>query len=93
MTKGREPWYRNPFYLGLAGLIVLLAGYLLLATQPAGAVLSALALAAHLAFWAGVVAVLAAGVIWVVDARRPEPPAEDEDAEEGAGADREDWGE
>jgi hypothetical protein len=91
MTKRREPWYRNPFWLGSAGLVVLLAGYLLMASQAAGAVLSPLALAAHLAFLAGVLAVLAAGVIWFLDARKPESPPETE-AENGAvGDEKDEW--
>ncbi len=93
MKKRREPWYRNPFYLGGVGLVVLLAGYLVLASQTAFAALTPLAAAAHLAFLAGLLAVLTAGVIWFVDARKPEPPADgDEEDEGGTAADeKEDW--
>ena len=79
MARRKEPWYRNPFYLGASGLVVLLAGYLLLAKQAGGGMASPLAVGAHFTFVAGVVIVLAAGFIWFLDARRPEPEPEDED--------------
>jgi hypothetical protein len=82
MNERREPWYRNPFWLGSAGLVVVLASYILLVSQVGGAALSPLALTAHLVFLLGVVIMLAAGVVWFLDARRPEPPAEDGETNE-----------
>jgi hypothetical protein len=79
MRERREAWYRNPFRLGGAGLVVLLAGYGLQMAGE-GQPTAAATVAGRLAFLAGLLTVLAAGVVWFLDARAPEPPP-DEDEE------------
>jgi hypothetical protein len=82
MKKREEPWYRNPFYLGGVGLVALLAGYGLLASNPAAGALSPMSVAGRLTFLAGLLTTVAAGVVWFLDARAPEPLEEDDENEE-----------
>jgi hypothetical protein len=80
--KRREPWYRNPFRLGGVGLVALVAGYLLLAQGVAEREASAPVLTGRLLFLAGALVVSAAGVIWFLDARAPEPEEDEENEED-----------
>ncbi len=81
MKKRREAWYRNPFRLGGAGLVAVLAGYAALASGAAEREISALYVLGRLTFLVGLIAMLAAGTLWFLDAHRPEP-VEDEEAED-----------
>ncbi len=84
MNRRQEPWYRNPFRLGGGGLVALLGGYAVLRSHVADGETSPLTVLGRLAFLAGALVVLAAGVIWFLDARAPEPAPDEEDHDEEA---------
>ena len=78
MDKRQERWFRNPFWLGAAGLATVLVGYALLASESQGTEPSTLKVVGRLLFILGLLVVGAASVIWFRDARAPEPLPEDE---------------
>ena len=82
MKRRTEAWYRNPFRLGGLGMLVLLAGYLLLRTAVGDGETTVLTVIGRLTYLAGLLAVGTAGVLWFVQARQPDQPIEDEASEE-----------
>jgi hypothetical protein len=78
MKKRSEPWYRNPFRVGILGTLLLLGGYLLLREAVPIRETSALTVTARLMYLAGFLTVVAAAVLLFIQARAPEPPIEDE---------------
>jgi hypothetical protein len=82
MKKRSEPWYRNPFRVGILGVFLLLSGYLLLREAVPIRETSALTVTARLLYLLGFLTVMAAAVLWFLQARAPEPPIEDEASEQ-----------